>query len=267
MGISKQALAESFEGFVEAVGTLTVFSSYRSAQPSATAKAFIFLSYPIIGFFFGVFAMCIVALAQLKIPMLVAWAVPSVWLLLSRATHSIDLAKTFNGLLGRGTNSERRDLFVQDPAGICGVLGAVAVFVGKSFALLQAARMDSHSLSLVVLLAPVFSRFIAVILGLNSDQLFLRNSSRAPLPKVKVLLGASLTVLLVGTASAPLSLIYLIVGLVTAVALRIAIHRRTVGEGRPMFGALIELSELAMLWVAVSLFATGMNPAALTVSL
>ena len=227
----------------------------------------IYLSYPVIGFFFGVFAMFIVALAQLRIPFLVAWAVPTLWLVLSRAVHSIDLAKTVNGILGRGTNSERRDLFVQDPAAACGVLCAVAAFSGKAFALLQAGRMDSHSLSLVVLLVPVFSRFIAVVLGVTSDSLFLRTNSRAPLPKLKVIIGCSLIVMLMSSASLPISLIYLVVSLLVAVSLRVLIHRRTGGEGRPMFGALIELSELAMLWVAVSLFATGVNPAALKVAL
>lgn len=267
MGLNKQTLAESFEGFVEAIGSLTVFSSYRCAQPTAAAKVVIYLSYPIIGFFFGVFAMFIVAFAQLRLPFLVAWTVPALWLVLSRAVHSIDLAKTVNGVLGRGTNSERRDLFVQDPAGSCGVLCAVVAFTGKAFALLQAGRMDSHSLSLIVLLAPVFSRYIAVVLGINSDSLFLRSSSRAPLPKLKVLLGCSLIVLLISTAAFALALIYLVVALAVAVSLRVLIHRRTGGEGRPMFGALIELSELGMLWVAVSLFATGINPATLKLAL
>ena len=267
MGLNKQTLTESFEGFVEAIGTLTVFSSYRCAQPTATAKVAIYLSYPIIGFFFGVFAMFIVAFAQLRLPFLVAWAVPALWLLLSRATHSIDLAKTINGILGRGTTSERRDLFVQDPAALGGVLCAIAAFTGKAFALLQAGRMDSHSLGLVVLLVPVFSRFIAVVLGINSDSLFLRSSSRAALPKLKVLVGCSLIALLISSASPPLSLIYLVVSLLVAVSLRVLIHRRTGGEGRPMFGALIELTELATLWVAVSLFATGVNPTALKLAL
>ena len=266
MGINKQAITECFEGFVEAVGTLTVFSSHKSSQPSATTKTVIFLSYPVIGFFFGVFAMFIVSVAQLRLPFLVAWAIPALWLIFSRATHAIDLAKTMNGMLGRGALSDRRDLFVQDPAGVCGVLCAAMTIFGKAFALLQAGRIDSHSLSIIVLLVPVFSRFIAVLLGIGSDQLFLRNASRAPLPKLKVLVGASLTVLVMGSVSMPVSLIFLVVSLLVAISLRIVVRRRTGGEGRPMYGALIELSELAMLWVAVSLYAVGLNPVALKVA-
>ena len=241
------------QGFLSALAALTIF---RNAAPQQEPRrAFVLISFPIVGAIFGVLAFCIVMVFQSRLPYLTAWLIPLVWLALSGASHFLGLNKSLNAFLALGSAEDRRRALTLEGVGMPGTALGVLLICGKVFALLQSQILDTSMIALTVLLAPVLSRYVAVMMAISEDD----ESGEG----LTVLLAASAVAVVLSLVSLALALALLVTALVAAMLFRWISMSRLESTPTPTLGAIIEISETAMLWIPVVCTTLGLNLAML----
>ena len=249
------------QGFLSAVAALTVFRGLSGH--GAPRRAFVLISFPLVGLLFGVVALAIVFIFQAKLPYLSAWLVPVVWLALSGASHFLGLSKSLNAFLADGTADDRQRALSLEGVGMPGMALAILIVAGKVFALLQCQILETSMVALSVLLAPVIARYVAVMMAISGDG---QSEEADSNDNLLILLSATGITFLVSLVSLALALALLVTALVTAMLLRWVAVSRLESAPPPILGALIEISETAMLWIPVVCTTLGLNLSLLRIS-
>lgn len=257
MSESQSRIRELLEGFVEALTQLTVFNSFSNPSPSRFAHFIYLISFPFIGAFYGVLGIIIVALTYGELMPLGAWLICFVWLALSRSAHAHDTAKTWTGLLLRGSKDDRRGPMLAGSPIVPGLVVSIILLLGKVTALEQLSHLYLDVGQTIVFLAPIFSRWSAMLLAATSDHLHAKRVIPRDFHRGGAILLSTLVLLLLAFVSPPLTFIMLVSSLSTALVLRALMMLRTGGDHPPLIGATIECAEVVSLLVAVSLGLLG----------
>lgn len=122
--------------------------------------------YPLVGLLFGILGMFLVRFVYDDASMLVVWILPFIWLFLSGGKHFIALCRSCNGMLFQGSSLERVKAIGISGTAIPGLALAVAFFMGKYLALMQAKSLPTEILQYSVFYIPIVSRYLILILGL-----------------------------------------------------------------------------------------------------
>jgi cobalamin synthase len=237
------------QGFLDAIGALTILPVSSGQKPTGVRIIAFFVFFPFVGLFFGIPAMLIVRGCAPEFRYLVAWAIPSLWLVLSGLTHFDGLCRTCGAMLLGDSRSARLEFLGKSTALGSGIGLSVLVMLGKVFALLEAGSLDPRLLGLTVLLVPMYSRFVAVLFALAADSPSVIGSQESSTNKTIVVIVSLMMIILASNVVPVLGLCLLVGGLVVALVLR-QLSVLCFGAVYPaVLGALVEVSEVVMFWV------------------
>lgn len=244
-----------FPGLCKAVYVLTViplrFSSYTSSKHQSSFLA----SFPATGLVLGGIGALCVAFSHPSLPVLCAWLIPTIWVFLSFPKSIIGLHRWIEILLVRqdDDSGSREQLSLPIAA------ATFLLLFGKIFALQQAEILSTETLSLVVFFVPVLSRYLSLVAVLDIAEFMQIFGESSVHKKIQVVLGSSLLVVAILAFSLTLGLLLLIAGFGTALTLRLVSEKKLSQSPAPLFWAIIEISELVMLWTAVICGTIGVN--------
>lgn len=242
-----------------ALGALTIFAPERGREDSRgpEEQALFLIAFPIIGFLiFGVSAWLIVRFTAGPLPVFAAWAVPAIWVLLSGGRHLLELYRAGNALFYSGTQQERIELLSKNVLGVRALAFVFFVISGKMCALYQAQFLDAYSIGMLVLLVPMFSRYVSAIVALTVD-----NLAPGGVRRNVVVFLSSAVVVLVSASVFAMGLLLVVVSMLIAVATKAWFERR-LGTVKPGVSSVaMELSEVSMLWAVALSSGLGFNPA------
>ncbi|MCB1736840.1 MAG: adenosylcobinamide-GDP ribazoletransferase [Gammaproteobacteria bacterium] len=241
------------KGLLVAIQFLTVFPVGFRDPPGAREWGMSVAWYPLVGALIGALLWAIALMLPSGQGVLEAAIVLALWVFASGALHLDGLADCADAWVGGFGDRERSLAIMKDPrSGPVAVVVVVVVLLLKFAALSVLLPAGDHW---VLLAAPVLARGSAG--GLLAVSPYVRSQGIASamiadLPRVAILAGAGLCVLAVGLFwSVPAALIS---GL-TLVLIRFLAMRRLAGITGDVAGALVEISETAIL-LAVALAQT-----------
>lgn len=244
------------KGFLKALSVLSIIRLRIESYSPVKHQFWFLISFPLIGLLFGLMAMIIAGWTHPNLPFFMAWFIPVLWLLISGGSHFSDVSKSAEGVFLPETRHPPQDLSTPRPLGSA---IAVVLILGKAFALLQAEIIDTRTVSLIVLLVPIVSRYTALMMSVERGGYGDLSDTGLVNRKPPVILGASLITLFLCGLSIALGLILIIVGLVTAVIVRTLSLKRLGSIPVPVIGTVIEVSEVAMLWISIICCSLGLN--------
>lgn len=250
-----------WNGISEAVSALTPFEQERERRPLDARDQAAFLSaFPVIGLAFGLLGLLIVETIGGALPVLSAWLVPSVWLLFSGARHAADAARFSEAVLRPGAADDRVAVLRRGGGlPLAGVAAAASIYVGKVVVLMQAQLLDVHSIAVVVLLVPLFARYVAALLAISGNQPIPPCSAELHDRRLQVVIGSSLFVLLGLARYTALSLALLVAVMAAGAVFKLIAERRLGDVHAASVSALIDVAELIALLVVVLFAGAGIN--------
>ncbi len=248
-------------GISEAISALTIAGQRRgSVEFTGRSQAVFLASFPLVGLAFGLVGLIGIELLAPSLPVLAAWLVPTLWLLLSGGRHFADFARFSEAVLFPGTAEERLSVMRQSGAlPLAGLALAVAVYTGKVIALMQAQLMDVHSIAVIVLVLPLFGRYVAALVAISGERPISPCSELLKDYKLHAVGGASVFVLLSLVKYLTLSLALLVTVMAVGVLMRLIAEQRLGGLYAACVSAVIELAELAGILVVVAFSGAGIN--------
>ena len=242
------------EAFAECLRALTLFPGKEVSSSNPNRSVWFFFFFPIVGMFFGAMGMIVAnSLGREELPF-VAWFIVALWLVLSAGNHLADLCKMCNAISSSGNVNERRELLNRETvlARAAGV--PVIVVVGKILAISQAAKCSPGLVPFLLFLVPVMSRYTAVLFALGAETpqaVSLRGARVSQMTLILVTSGMTLAISAIVSFS--LALAILMGTLIAGLLVRIVLDKRLGMTPRLCIGAVIEMAELAGLWVPAML--------------
>ena len=248
-------------GFLDGCSANTIFGRQPApAYPALDTRwKFYYLSNIFVGISFGILGLMVVLGLQRRVPEIVAWGLPLIWLFLNCGLNLRSLSKVFDGICFKGSREQQLAEVKNPISGTVGMMIAVVFFLGKSAAFSQSQLTDTLSLALAAFYAPLLARYTAVLLTLgdrtsdgtaekigNSDTLF-------------VVLGSTALVFLLCAASPALGFTMLVAVLLAALILRASVFARFRSIPPETAGATIEICEVVALWIPVLLSQYGVT--------
>lgn len=244
--------------FLRALRALTILPVPAAALSRPRKDAVYLVSFPVIGLFFGFVGKFIIDLAYPSCPVFIAWVVPVLWLIISGANHFADLTQTLGVFFFSDSHLDGPGRSLKGEALVQGASLALILWTGKILAFLQLAPslFAGYEVGLIVLLIPVFSRYVACLLALGSKDI-------APDLSVSdrwfVSMSTTLVAIAIGFVCLPLALYLLIWALISTLLLRAVSMHRLGFVPSSLLGAEIEVSEIAMLWAVAVAGALGLH--------
>ncbi len=231
--------------FTVALQFLTVLPVTLTAPPSPTTAGRSLLAYPWVGGIVGGLLVGLVWLLSSAPPLLVAGLLLALWVAVTGALHLDGLADSADGWLGGLGDRNKTLLIMHDPT--CGSAAVVTLVIVLLLKWAALAALLSAGSWMAIGLAPIVGRAAAVALLASTpyartDGIGTALSQHLPQTACRWLLAvvALLTLWLGG-------LPVLLVVLATIWLLRRAVLRRLGGTTGDTAGALVELTELAVL--------------------
>ena len=248
-------------GISEAVSALTVAGGgQRSGEFNGRSQAVFLAAFPLVGLAFGLIGLIVMESLAVALPVLAAWLVPTLWLMLSGGRHFADFARFSEAVLFPGSHEQRLEIMRQRGAlPLAGVGMALALYTGKVIALMQAQLMDVHSVAVIVLVVPLFGRYVAALIAMSGEKPISPCDSQLEPFKLKVVGGASIFILLALVKYLTLSLALLVTVMVVGVVFRLIAEELLGGLYAACLSAVIEVAELAAILVVVVFAGTGIN--------
>lgn len=244
------------ESLRRALRSLTFVSQDgQEGSLSATDYALFLVSFPLIGLGFGVLSWIIVHFGFQPVPIFCAWAVPALWFALSGGKHIVEFYRAANALFYSGTIAERNELLGKTVVGLRGLGLMFFVLSAKIMALIQAQALDTHSVGMLVLLVPMFSRYVAALVWLIVDN----RSAQAQVRRNAIVFLCSMVVVLCSSFVFALALLLIVTSMAVALGCKVWFERRLGDTKQAMVSVALELSEALMLWTVALFGGFGLN--------
>ena len=212
--------------------------------------------FPLVGFVVGVCLVVTHFILSLVWPAtVVAAGVLAVWVLLTGALHLDGVADCCDGLLVAKPPEERLRILKDTHIGTFGVVGVVILLFLK-FACLQVSMTNPAQMRITIMLAPVVSRWamvcatVAYPYGRSGQSLGAMFASRVT--RRNLWMSTLLAVLISGLVGGWLGLSALILAVLVTMGVANWTMTRIPGLTGDVYGTINELSELAVLLLAVA---------------
>jgi adenosylcobinamide-GDP ribazoletransferase len=237
--------------------TLPLPGNRRDSGPLGAAAGW----FPLVGLLLGAVVVGVERVVGALFPgLLAALLIVTAWKLLTGGIHLDGLADCLDGLTGAGP-AERLRIMRDSRIGSFGAIGLV-LFLGLEVA--AVADLDPARRWRALLVAPAIGRAMPLLLGRlygparteGHGAAFIASLGRTP-----TLIALAFATLVALAALGPPGLVATAVAVLTALAVGYLLSRRLGGVTGDVFGAAVEMSELAVL-LTVSAWAHRFGPAA-----